>query len=101
VTEPGGPGFPAVAGDGHGLVAGQAEQLDVLQHAGQVGVADVVTLVGLADRPFRAELVTADEPGVAVGQRQLPLIAGRGGSVGPAVAHCPVEVAEEPERAGD
>ena len=101
MAEPGHFGFLPVAGDGHGLVAGQAEQLDVLQHAGQVGIADVVTLISLADRSFRAELVAADEPGVAVGERQPPLIAGRGGRVGPAVAHRPVEVAEEPEGAGD
>ena len=92
MAEPGDSGFLAVAGDGHGLVAGQAEQLDVLQHACQVGIADVVTLIGLADRSFRAELVAADEPGVAVGERQPPLIAGRGGRVGPAVTHRPVEV---------
>ena len=100
MAEPGQFGFLPVAGDGHGLVAGQAEQLDVLQHARQVGIADVVTLVGLADRSFRAELVAADEPGVAVGERQPPLIAGRGGRVGPAVAHRPVEVAEEPAGCG-
>ena len=52
VPEPGHLGFLAVAGDGHGLVAGQAEQFDVLQHARQVGVADVVAFVGLPDGPF-------------------------------------------------
>jgi hypothetical protein len=101
LAEPGGLGVAAVTGDGRGLAAGQAQQFDVLQHAGQVGVADVVALAGLPDRPFRAELVAAVEPGVAVGQRQPPVIASGGGGIGPAVVHQPVEATQEPQGAGD
>ena len=73
----------------------------MLEHAGQVGVADVVAVVGLADGPLGGELVAADEPPVAVAEREPPVIPGRGGCLVPAVGHRRVEVAEEPQGAGD
>jgi hypothetical protein len=101
LTEPGDVEIAAVAGDGHRLVPGHAEQLDAGEHLRQVGVADVVALVGFLDHALGEEFAGPVEPGVRVGELQPPVITGRRGGVGLVVVHGAVEVPDDPLGAGN
>ncbi|MFF4353850.1 hypothetical protein [Streptomyces sp. NPDC001530] len=91
MSEPGQLNLAGLADDGAGLLGRQAEELDVGEHAAEIGVVDVVAFVGLADLALTGPVGGAEHAGMAVGERQPPGIVQGFGGLSAAVGHDPVE----------
>ena len=71
------------------------------EHPGQIGIADVVALIGLADHPPAVPVAVPVKPGVRIRQRQPPVVGEGSGGLGPVVAHHLVKPADRLQAAGD
>ncbi|MDJ0386389.1 hypothetical protein [Streptomyces sp. G-G2] len=91
MSESGQLGLAGVADDGARLLGWQAEELDVGEHAAEVGVVDVVAFVRLADFALPGPVAGSKHAGVAVGERQPPGIVQGFGGLTAAVGHDLVE----------